>query len=157
MWVYLFNKWENMTAAAACYTAYIIWACVGLIFWEDTFWFYILMWALLFDTITWIAKAVRFNRFKSNDMIWWTISKIFMIWIVILFAVIMQAKFPDSIVPSHVLSWLIWFIVIAECISIIQNTMMVKTWVQIEERDAVTYFLNALLDKLRKSLQSIKE
>lgn len=139
-----------------CYSAYIIWACVWLIFWEEVLWFYILMSVLLFDTITWIAKAVRFGVFRSNDMIWWIISKIFMIWIVIMFAIIMQSKFPDSILPSHILSWLMWLLIVAEIISIIQNTMMVKTWVRIEEWDAVTFVLSTILNKLKTTLQSIK-
>lgn len=128
----------------------------GLVFGQELFGFYILMWALAFDTLTGIAKSIRFNRFKSWDMIWWTISKIFLVWIVILFAIIAQNQRASSNIPWHILSWLLRFLVVAECISIIQNTMMVRTGKEIEEWDAITFILNLVLDKLRKVLQSIK-
>lgn len=145
-----------MKTETISYLSYWLAWFLGLVFWQELFGFYILMATLGFDTLTGVAKAIRFKRFKSGDMIRGAISKIFLVWIVILFAIIAQNKWANSNLPWHILSWLLRFLVVAESISIIQNTMMVRTGKEIEEWDAITFILNLVLDKLRKALQSIK-
>lgn len=145
-----------MSVVTLCYAWYIIWACIGLLFWAETASFYILMTVLAFDTITGITKSVRLKRFKTSDAIWWVISKIFMVMLVMLFSIISQNKFPANERPEHISSWIMWFLIIAELISSIQNIIMVKTGIEIPEWDAVSFVYNGIIDKLRKVLQSIK-
>jgi phage-related holin len=142
-----------MTTATLCYSAYALALCLWYIFWDATSAFYLLMIAMTFDSLTWFLKSIRLWWFESSYLWWWIATKVLLIWIILLFGVAVKIGLDWAVDISWIASSFLWFLIVAEIISIIQNTLIIKTGEKIEERDAVSFVLNLVLDTLRKILK----
>lgn len=139
------------------YIAYTIGWCIGAVLWLHYTLFVFLTSVMVFDTVTWVAKWVRLWSFSSHRLTRWLISKIFIITLVLFFSAGSHHVFPDILWDDTVLWLLIGMLVIAEFISTIQNIIIVHSWQQIEEYDAVSYVLHRILSLLRDKLENIKK
>lgn len=119
-----------------------------------------------FDILTWISKAyvLRQSWIKqiySDGTIqssWFQTHKL---------KIGILSKFLVACLPfgvlflAHLIGWydinlvsdiIIWVLAWAEFISSIQNIIVVRTWKQIEEVDAITYVLRTILWITRKAI-----
>lgn len=145
------------TAAAICYAWYVIWACLGLVFWDSLWAFYILSAVLIFDIITWWLKSIRMKRFSTSDLKRWIASKLIWLGIVLLLWIILENRFPTSAVPENLIAVILWLTIVAEMISVVQNATIIRSWQDIEERDSVSELYNFVLTILRTTFQNIKK
>ena len=121
------------------YFLYTSWACLWMILWMHYMMFIFLTIVMIFDTLAWTAKSIRLGEFKSGRLTRGIIAKLFILWLVLMF-------------------WLvIGMLAIAEVISSVQNIMMIRSWEHIEERDAVSFVLSSVLWMLRSKLENMKK
>lgn len=113
---------------------------------------------MAFDTVVWMAKAIRIWKFQTKKMIWWLISKVFIIGIILFVWASLKifsweiTEFVNTSITF--IMWVLWF---WELVSIIQNVIVVRTWKDMEERDAVWMVLSYLYNKMRRIIQSIAD
>lgn len=144
-------------AKSISYILYLMWSCIWAILWIHYVSFIFLTVVMLFDTVTWTAKSIRLWEFRSNRLTRWIISKILILWLIMVFAVASHNLYPEIKRDDSFVWLLIWMLAIAEIISSIQNVMMIRSWEHIEERDAVSFVLSSVLWILREKLEGMKK
>ena len=114
--------------------------------------FSILAFLLVFDTITGVIKAIAIGKKPtSRRFILWVISKLLMLSVPMLLALLCKIIIPETGV-TWLVSSSIWLLATAETYSIIQNMVSIKLQKEIEEYDAVTWVMTYLLWQLRRVL-----
>lgn len=143
------------------YCSYALYACIiGLIAhynlpWE---WLVILGVLMIADTILWIGKSFVLyngddnNWFSSHKMKIGVLSKMAIVITSVLTGVCIFYLTRSEIVTGMLADIFIWLLVSAELISVIQNSIMMHTGKQIEERDAISEVLTWILERIKKIL-----
>lgn len=144
-------------AKSISYFLYLMWSCIWAILWIHYASFIFLTVAMLFNTVTWTAKSIRLWEFRSNRLTRWIISKILILWLIMVFAVASHNLYPEIKRDDSFVWLIIWMLGIAEMISSTQNIIMVRSWEHIEERDAVSFVLSFINSALRDKLEWIKK
>lgn len=139
------------------YALYTVWACIWTILWMHYLSFIFLTVVMVFDTLAWTAKSIRLWEFRSNRLTRWIISKILILWLIMVFAVASHNLYPDIKRDDSFVWLIIWMLGIAEMISSTQNIIMVRSWEHIEERDAISFVLSFINSSLRDKLEWIKK
>jgi len=135
------NWWRALYPIVSCLFAYL---------WLNSEVYSILAILLIFDTITWLLKAKYiWHKPTSNEMRRWVISKMLMMAIPFLLALIAKAATPSTWDVATWISSSMFILCVAELYSIMQNIISIRTWKEIAEYDAVTETLVRLNNWLK--------
>lgn len=109
---------------------------------------------MTFDVIFWVAKSFVLEWadnpywFSTHRLKVWVISKLSIFCIFILFWILLQYVTGSSSTMNITTSWILAIFIVAEFISVLQNVIMIRTWKEIAEWDALSYWLSMLYNKV---------
>lgn len=144
---------------ATAYLLYIsaIWLCIRYnVSPELIAWLTILM---LADTILGMFKAWRVARensawFSSRKLKVWVVSKSSILVLILCLWFVTKVVLPTSDRWDNLVSVVLWLLCVAEFISIIQNTIVIRTWTETNEYDAISRVLSWLLEKMKNAIDT---
>ena len=97
-----------------------------ILFWLIVHWNWFIIWSILLiyfiDLVTWTTMAIKNREFESRKFFMWC-TKLLTYWI---FMVIAVTVWQVLYVWNILLSWVFWFILVTDSISILEN--LEKLW-----------------------------
>lgn len=146
------------------YEKIIYWSYAGVIaliqhYNLDSEWFIILTVLMWFDTLFWVTKAYVLyskdnpGRLSSRRLKIWVISKISILMLVALFWMILWYVTDINDISTMSITTILWILIVAEFISILQNVMMIRSGEEMKEWDAISFVLNSIYGTFTKALE----
>ena len=148
-----------MTRYSICiYWLYICTSAFLAKYWLDWEWLIMRSVLMVFDSITWARKAVvlkwvGMEAFSSARRTGGVISKVLRLISMILFAWITGYIADSHVVTNIATNIVLWLLIVAEFISILQNIIMIHQRKHIPEWDAVSVVLWRMLRVLKKVVE----
>jgi phage-related holin len=107
---------------------------ITMLIWFITEWNWFIIWCIfmiyLIDLFTWVWKALYLWEFESRKFFMWC-TKLLIYWI---FMVISVSVWQVLFIWNSLLSWVFWFILITDSISILENLELLwyntPTWLK---------------------------
>lgn len=144
---------KNSMKPTVAYTSYFSIACLSMALQDHYILFVVLSSAMFIDTFFWFLKSIRIGTMQSRRLGWGILSKFTILAFILFLSAVSNQAFPEILWDQNIVHGIMWILVVAEVISMVQNLIVIKTWEHIEEFDAVTKALKFILATFRNTFE----